>query len=226
MFEKKSLKKRLNLYLTSRILRLLLIIIMITCRKKWFGREVLETLKKNDQNWIYSLWHNNISYAAYLLKRQKLLSLVSSSDDGRFAATVIQLFGNKTISGSTTRGGARALLAMIKGIKSGSIGAITPDGPRGPRYELQKGAVYIAQKSNSPLVPMHVESTRQWIFKKSWDKHKFPKPFSTIVISIGNPYYVDPKTDNKDLESERVNFEKEMMSNVRIAEESVNRLRI
>ena len=114
---------------------------------------------------------------------------------------------------------------MIKGIKSGCNGVITPDGPRGPRYELQSGAISISQKSEAPLVPMHVESTRQWIFNKSWDKHKFPKPFSTVIISIGEPFTVQPKMDSKRFESTRKAFENEMMSNVRLAEETAIQLK-
>jgi hypothetical protein len=151
--------------------------------------------------------------------------MVSSSNDGKTAAIVIELLGNRTIYGSSSRGGAKVLLAMIKGIKAGQNGAITPDGPRGPKYSLQSGVISVSQKTNTPLVPIHMESTRQWIFSKSWDKHKFPKPFSTIVISIGPPFLVPEKLGKEEFEAIQIEFESLMTTNVKLTEDVVNQLR-
>ena len=89
-----SLKKRISSYLAPRFLKWLMLTILLTCRKKWIGLEHLEDLNKSNENWIYSFWHNNITYAAVLLRNQNLLSLVSASRDGSFAATVVELLGN------------------------------------------------------------------------------------------------------------------------------------
>lgn len=185
----------------------------------------MEELKHSGKNWIYSLWHNNITLAAVLLKNQNLLAMVSASEDGKMAARVIELFGNRTIYGSSSRGGAKVLLAMIKGIKAGRIGAITPDGPRGPKYVLQSGVISVAQKTSTPLVPIHIEATRQWIFTKSWDNHKFPKPFSIIVISIGPPYFVPEKLEKEEFDSVQEGFQSQMITNAKHTEDTVSLLR-
>jgi lysophospholipid acyltransferase (LPLAT)-like uncharacterized protein len=138
---------------------------------------------------------------------------------------VVELLGNQTVRGSSSRGGAKALLAMIKGIKAGNNAAITPDGPRGPKYRLQQGAITISQKSSTPLVPLHFESTNQWIFSKSWDKHKMPKPFSTIVASVGAPFQVPEKMDKEQTEIAVKEFETQMMNNVKSVENVINQLR-
>ncbi len=220
-----SLKKRISSYLAPRLLKWLMLIILLSCRKKWIGLEHIEDLKKRNENWIYSFWHNNITYAAVLLRNQRLLSLVSASKDGSFAATVVELLGNQTVRGSSSRGGVRALLSMIKGIKTGQNGAITPDGPRGPKYKLQHGAITVSQKSSTPLVPLHVESTKQWVFSKSWDKHKMPKPFSTVVAGLGAPVQIPEILDKSQFEAAAKEFENHMMLNVEAVEKTVNLLR-
>ncbi|MBU2514445.1 lysophospholipid acyltransferase family protein [bacterium] len=221
----RSFKKKLTLSIAPRILKWIIVIIGLTCKKKWLGYENINTLTRNNQNWIYSLWHNNITCAAFLLRKQKLLSMASSSEDGRIAAKVIELFGNKSTSGSSSRGGAKVLFAMIKGVKAGMRGAITPDGPRGPKYKLQSGVISISQKSKVPLLPFHVEATRQWVFEKSWDKHKLPKPFSTIVIGIGEPYLIPEKLTKEQFEIYRTEFEKRMFENIETVKIEIETLR-
>lgn len=154
-----------------------------------------------------------------------MLSMASASNDGRIAAKVVELFGNETLKGSSSRGGAKVLFLMVKGLKAGKTGAVTPDGPRGPLYQLQAGVISIAQKSGKPLVPFHTESTRQWIFEKSWDKHKLPKPFSTIVIGVGKPFYIPSKLEREEFDSYRKSFEMEMLNNAEKTEKAVSELR-
>ena len=197
-----------------RIIRFMVLFLDLTYRKTWIGLENLDDLKRNNQNWIYASWHNNILMDALVLKNQNLISLVSSSTDGRIAARVLELMGNQTISGSSSRNGTKALLSMIKHINSGQKGAITPDGPRGPRYKLQEGIITIARKTGAPLVPIHIEATNQWVFEKSWDKHKLPRPFATVVISVGKPFRVSSKLNRLELEKTRLEFETKMLENV------------
>ncbi len=209
-----SFRKRLLLFFVPRIIRLMILFLGLTYRKVWVGLENLDQLEQEGRNWIYATWHNNILMDALFLKNQNLVSLVSASTDGQFAARVLELMGNQIIAGSSSRDGTKALLTMIKLIKAGRNGAITPDGPRGPKYKLQDGIIYIAQKTGTPLIPIHIEATRQWIFEKSWDKHKLPKPFATVIINIGNPYHVSGNLDKEGLVKAKIDFETKMLDNV------------
>lgn len=217
------MKKKIGQFLAPRILKWILIVIGLTCKKRWNGLENIKELKEKGQNWVYSLWHANISFAALLLRNQKLLSMVSESEDGSLAAVIIELFGNKTIRGSSSKGGAKVLISMIKGLREGQNGAITPDGPRGPRFKLQQGAISIGQMSGAALVPIHFEATNQWVFSKSWDKHKFPKPFSTIFITIGEPFKVPNKLSKDQIAEYAEVFEQKMMENVTKTEQLLNK---
>lgn len=214
MTVKKPFAKRLTQYLGPRVIKWILILIGPTCRKEWFGLENIEGLKKLDRNWIFTTWHNNSFFDSLLLRNHELTVMVSYSKDGNMATDLLESMGYKTIRGSTSKGGTKALMSMIKEMRQGQIGAITPDGPRGPRYEMQMGAIAIAQHSRTPLVPIHTEATRQWILEKSWAKFKLPKPFSRIVISIGKPFSIPDKLTKAEREIARKEFEMAMMTNV------------
>ena len=207
------------------VFRLAVSAIFLTCRKRYQGTEHLESLIKAEKNWIFSFWHNNITTAIWILKNRKLISLISASRDGELAARLIEKMGNLPVRGSSSRGGVKALLKMIRLLKQGSNGAITPDGPRGPKYKLQSGAITLAQKSGLPLIPLHIESTRQWIFHKSWDRHKIPKPFSTIVVCYGKPIYIPKSLKGDSIEKARIDFEREMMKNVESTKAALKNLK-
>ncbi len=141
---------------------------------------------------IFSLWHNRLllappSYRKFFLARQphrRLAALVSASKDGAILARVMEHHGIQPVQGSSSRRGAQALRELTSWAKRGYDFAITPDGPRGPRYEVQPGAVMLAQITGLPIVP--VSATVKW--KKefsSWDAFKLPLPFSCCQIRIG-----------------------------------------
>lgn len=182
-----------------------------TCKKKYIGLEHLEKLRQDKQNWIYASWHNNVSIGAWVLRNQNVAIMVSESVDGEMIARAVHALGNKTIRGSTSRGAVRVFMKMLKWIKQGNNAGITPDGPRGPKYKMQSGVIALAQKAKVPLIPLNVASTNQWVFEKSWDKHKIPKPFSTMVIHYGEPFYIPPKISEQELADLSAKFENVML---------------
>ena len=207
-------KGAIQRWLGPKLLAWALRLIGLTGRSLWLGEEHLEALRSQGQNWIYCFWHRNVTQTAWALRGQGLAGLVSASEDGEMATRTIEALGNKTIRGSSSKGGARALLEMIRWVRSGKLAAITPDGPRGPALVLQAGAITLASKSGAPLVPFHMESTRQWIFHKSWDQHRLPKPFATKVMSFGAPIFVPPDLDEAQTEVWRSRVEGAMNQNL------------
>jgi hypothetical protein len=84
--------------------------------------------------------------------------------------------------------------------------AITPDGPRGPKYHVNPGVIKLAQISGGGILPVHVEFSRYWTLK-SWDGFRLPKPFSTVHVTF-HPVYSVVETDSEsEFESERERFE-------------------
>ena len=115
--------------------------------------------------------------------------MVSDSNDGEYAARLVKLFGNNTVRGSSSRRGQKAIKDALMLLRENKPIAITPDGPRGPCYQVQSGILWFAATAGVPILPLHIESSRQWVLD-SWDGHLFPKPFSTMHIGLGRPTIV------------------------------------
>ena len=166
---------------------------------------------------IFSLWHNRLllappSYRKFFLARQphrRLAALVSASKDGAILARVMEHHGIQPVQGSSSRRGAQALRELTSWAKRGYDFAITPDGPRGPRYEVQPGAVMLAQITGLPIVP--ASATVEW--KKefsSWDAFKLPLPFSRCQIRIGEMVRVPRGANEIEREAARRTLQERM----------------
>jgi lysophospholipid acyltransferase (LPLAT)-like uncharacterized protein len=119
-----------------------------------------------------------------------MIVLVSEHKDGELIARMLHAWGFRTIRGSSTRGGGRALLAMIRELGEGSAVVITPDGPRGPAKVFQRGAIVAANRAQMPIVAVGVHVDRAWRLK-SWDSLIIPKPFARLRFAYGEPEMVD-----------------------------------
>lgn len=135
--------------------------------------------------------------------------MVSKSFDGEYLARVVQRFGHYAIRGSSSRGGVKALVAMIKRMREGMPMGFALDGPRGPRYEAKQGSLVLAKKTGFPVLPFIVESKRYWQLG-SWDKMQIPKPFTDAMVFIDLPIYVDADATDADLDAKQVELQRSM----------------
>ncbi|MFC1490646.1 lysophospholipid acyltransferase family protein [Candidatus Latescibacterota bacterium] len=165
-----------------------------------------QVAKMKDKSAIFVLWHGRLFIPMFCLKNNGIFVLVSEHRDGEIITSSIEAAGNDTVRGSTTRGGARALVKLVKLVKNGAHAAITPDGPKGPRWKFQAGAVYVAAKTGTPIIPLGGSARNSYYFK-SWDSFQFPKPFSKSVFKVGEPYYVTGALDNENIEFHRAAIE-------------------
>ena len=186
---KSSWKRHFQRWLITKALMVLIRITGSTASVQRINQHILKTTQQEYGSVIVATWHQNIYFSIWLLRKQELTALISSSDDGEAIYDVFTHFGYQAVRGSTTRGGIPALKQMIKLLKEKISVAITPDGPLGPPEIIQSGVVLLAKYSGVPIIPWHYEAKRQWKLK-SWDKHKIPKPFTSIVESFGEPFHV------------------------------------
>ena len=115
--------------------------------------------------------------------------ITSQNFDGEWIAGIIRRFGYGTARGSSSRGGARALVQLRRELGSGKPAGFTLDGPRGPARVAQRGAAFLAGATGQPILPFHIESSAAWTMN-SWDRTQIPKPFARIALAIGTPIEV------------------------------------
>jgi len=221
---KLNFKERFELWLIPFLVANLQRIYGLTLKRIDLGRENVDKLRSEGKSWIYAIWHTNVLFSPYLNRGQKVNVMISSSRDGELINGVVYRFGNRAIRGSTSRGGIKALKSLIEELKKGYPAALTPDGPRGPAFQLQHGIIIAASRSQSPIIPFHYEARRQWIAEKSWDKHRIPKPFTTIVIRYGEPIYIPEKMDDASFKKCVDLVENALLENMKKCQEYVQSL--
>jgi lysophospholipid acyltransferase (LPLAT)-like uncharacterized protein len=151
---------------------------------------------------ILALWHGRILSATLYFRDRGVVALTSENFDGEWVARLMRRFGYRAARGSTSRGGARALVELRRRMAEGSPAAFTVDGPRGPARIAQPGAVWLASATGNPVLPFHIEASRYWTVR-SWDRHQVPKPGSTLGVAIGPPIDVPPRADEATIERGR-----------------------
>lgn len=147
---------------------------------------------------IYSFWHGNelpIVLANLTNRIKNVVIMVSLSKDGELVSRVLHKFGYLTVRGSSSRGGRKALIKMIRCARDGYSLAFAADGPRGPYHKLKLGVVYVAQKTGIPIIPISCSSKNKFVLSRSWDKFIIPIPFSKMVQAYGKPIYIDKEDD-------------------------------
>jgi lysophospholipid acyltransferase (LPLAT)-like uncharacterized protein len=153
------------------------------------GEEHYDAIVRSGRQPIIAFWHARILPATWFFRNRGIVALTSANFDGQWIARVIEHLGNRTIAGSSSRGGMRALLRLKREITSGHPVAFALDGPRGPARVPQPGALWLAAATGNPILPFHAESSAHWEVS-SWDRTHVPKPFSTVAIVLGAPVIV------------------------------------
>jgi len=153
---------------------------------KFIHKFRLDNLKQNGQRGIYTFWHNRLLMMPNIAIGQKVSIIISQHRDGEYISQVMERFGFYPVRGSTTRGGSAAFRQMVKKMRSGYYGAITPDGPTGPRYKLKEGVLFLSAFTGCPIIPVAFNSSKKKVLS-TWDHFLIPYPFSKAIIVIGSP---------------------------------------
>ena len=202
--------------------KIMIQLLTFTCKVNIYGYEYLDELKKQKKTWIFSVWHNNVPISPWALRKEQFSAMISDSRDGEIIARCLAVFGNTALRGSSSKNAARATRQALKHLRQGKTILITPDGPRGPKYELQDGVLWLAAAGKVDIIGFHIECSRQWEFN-SWDGQKLPKPFSTINLCYTSPVQVNKQMLETQFESTRSMLHKHMMDNVSYALEKAGR---
>jgi len=166
-----------------------------TYRWRIEGLGPLEAAARSAHPPIMAFWHGRILPATYYFRNRGIVVVTSANFDGEWIADVIRRFGYGAARGSSSRGGARALVELRRAMGEGKTAGFTLDGPRGPARVAQPGAVFLSQITGNPIVPFHLEASKAWT-ARSWDRTQVPKPFTTVAIAVGEPYTVTKDLDD------------------------------
>ena len=149
---------------------------------------------------IFALWHNRIFTIPPIWyktggNQRKSVVLTSASHDGAMLSHAMAVFGLGAVRGSSSRRAVAALIGMKRALQEGLDVCITPDGPRGPRYEFHPGVIKLAQSSGAPIIPIHATYSSAWRLK-TLDRFVIPKPFSRVHVIFGEAYAIPAKLDD------------------------------
>ncbi|WP_167631335.1 lysophospholipid acyltransferase family protein [Mariprofundus ferrooxydans] len=191
------MKDRFVTWLIPRLIRLIFLFLVNTIRWQVVGEPYS---RQDPKRYLYAFWHARMLMIPRISRNRAWhgYMLISEHRDGGYIADTMHLLGIDTVRGSTTRGGARAMLKMLRAVRDENRHlAITPDGPKGPREVVQKGTVQLAMKAGLPVVPVCYATKRHWRVN-SWDRFYIPQPFSRGVFVMGDPVSVSEGDDMDD----------------------------
>lgn len=162
-----------------------------------------QVAKLKDQPLIFCTWHNRLALSLSLYRRlfarpypsRRMAALVSASNDGAMLAEIMKQFSVRPVRGSSSKRGAAALKELVACSREGYDIAITPDGPRGPRYQLQDGVLAAAQLTGRPILPIGYSLSAK-VTTKSWDRFQVPLPLTQCRVITAAPLTVPRKLDD------------------------------
>ena len=170
-----------------------------------------------DRPLIFCAWHNRLAYVMIAIREdiqpktgRRLAAMVSASRDGAFLVEILRAFDVEPVRGSTSRRGRQALLELSRQVKAGRHLGITPDGPRGPCYEIQDGILSLAQLTGLPIVPLGCQARRKVRFK-SWDRFQLPWPLTRCDVAFGEPLEVPRKATDEQRNALKDDLKRRMM---------------
>ncbi|WP_319408521.1 lysophospholipid acyltransferase family protein [uncultured Desulfosarcina sp.] len=189
---------------------LLVKIISRTYRYRLVDTENEQRALENNGAVVYASWHQRFFPGiTFFATRKPIAIIISQSRDGEMISRVVDILGWRSVRGSSSKGGTRALKELRSLTRQGyRVGHIV-DGPQGPFGVIKPGLLTIAQFSGAPILPVITSAERRWVFN-SWDRFMVPKPFSRVFVRFGKPIFVPRRLNPDDFESLRRDVEKQI----------------
>lgn len=158
--------------------------------------------------YIYAMWHEYLLLPVGTYPRTDIHVLISRSEDGELVAELCRRLRVPVVRGSTSRGGAEAVRELVRAGGATHL-ALTPDGPRGPRRQVQQGLIYLASRTGLPVVPVGFGLDRPWR-AASWDRFAIPRPWSRAACVTGAPITIATDAGRDEREAARLAVEQEL----------------
>lgn len=193
----------------------------ICFRMRALGPNVDPRRKDLKQRFIYAFFHENALLPCFQFASPNIHVLISQHADGEMVAGVCRHLGVPTIRGSSTRGGVEATRKMVRAGRHCHI-VVIPDGPRGPRRHVEPGLIFLASRTQLPIVVAGIGYRNPWRLP-TWDRFAIPRPFSEALILTADPIVIPADLDKAQLEPHRAAVEAALVQLTERAERVVNR---
>ena len=181
------LQQRIHFYMAARVACALLQAMHRTWRVQAIDPQgALPGMFDGSSPGIVAFWHRHILAMLTHFRGAHVTVPVSEHRDGEYVAQAMERFRLDSVRGSSTHGATRLLRDLLGRIREGWSPALTPDGPRGPRFSVQPGFTLLARRSGLPVYPIGLAEQSAWVLS-SWDAFVVPRPFSRIAIRLGEP---------------------------------------
>ena len=209
--------RRLYFFLGMPLLRGITRLFMMSYRvKAVIGEKNIEPFLDGKSVCAPAYWHQHHVLCSGLVRQWirrgfQACFLISGSIDGDVPARIARAYGAEVIRGSAKQSGALALRDQHEMMKKGYSIVTTPDGPGGPKYEIKTGVMVMARVGGVPILPVSCAADRAW-FLDRWDHFMIPKPFSRVVLGIGEPYLIPREVRLDEIEPHRLNVQQAVMS--------------
>jgi len=187
----------------------LLALLRLTLRRRVDGDDRVRALLDSGRRVILVAWHGRLLVGMMHLGGYRPALMISQSRDGERIAWVASRFGFRSVRGSSSRGGVRALLALAREVNAGAVGAHLVDGPRGPAGEVKPGIILLAARTGAVIVPIYL--TARWRLEaRSWDRMQIPLPWSRLDGRYSDPIEVPARPSDAESEALRLDLEKRL----------------
>lgn len=194
-----------------------------TCRVKVYNGEALSQRLQEKKPIVASFWHYSLVFLLFFERKTQCTAMVSASKDGDYIAELARRLGFSTVRGSSNKKGAKALIAILRAVMSGSNAALVADGSQGPERIAHPGVILLASRTGVPIVPI-AWSASHYFTIRSWDRTVIPKPFSRIHYFYGESIVVPGKLSQEQTETYRQLLERRLNSLYHQAWHKVERL--
>ena len=175
---------------------------------------------------IFACWHQRF-FSGFWVPRifgMNPCIMISQSRDGDVVSDVVARIGWVPVRGSSSRGGKKALQEMIAGVAVHRMGAHIVDGPQGPPCIVKPGLIALASQTGAAISPGYISYENPLVFN-SWDRFMIPKPFSRVLLRVGDFIFVPKDLDEKSFEETRLAVERALAQGYAEADRSWGRKR-
>jgi len=201
------------LWLTHNVLPKIHLLWTRTWRVKYEGVDNLRAASKAGGVYV-GIWHCNILITSMFVARhsdffQNMITLVSPVWEGELIARFLNGLGYRLIRASGRTDRIQGFKQVVRALRKGEIILAALDGPSGPAELVKPGVINVTAMGKATIIPA-IASAKHFIHLPTWDKHKLALPFTTVIISIGNPIDLPKRPTQKQVEQFCSEIEKQM----------------